>query len=100
MTLSANEPTMGMHFVNRRVPDHIRSDNGPEFTAKAPREWLGRIGVKTLFIEPGSPWETGYAPLRQLQQPSWQHRSIELRSGPYTGGRLSGSGTFTKECIE
>ena len=47
-------------FVNRGVPDHIRADNGPEFTAKAVREWLGRIGVKTLFIEPGSPWENGY----------------------------------------
>ena len=47
-------------FVNRTVPDYIRSDNGPEFTAQAVREWLGRIGVKTLFIEPGSPWENGY----------------------------------------
>ncbi len=44
----------------RGVPDHIRSDNGPEFTAKAVREWLRRVGVKTLFIEPGSPWENGY----------------------------------------
>jgi putative transposase len=41
-------------------PEHIRSDNGPELAAKAVRSWLGRIGVKTLFIEPGSPWENGY----------------------------------------
>ena len=47
-------------FVNRAVPDHIRSDNGPEFTSRAVREWLERIGVGTLFIEPGSPWENGY----------------------------------------
>ena len=47
-------------IVERGVPDHIRSDNGPEFTAKAVRKWLGRVGVKTLFIEPGSPWENGY----------------------------------------
>ena len=47
-------------FVLRGVPEHIRSDNGPEFTAKAVRKWLGRLGVKTLFIEPGSPWENGY----------------------------------------
>ena len=47
-------------FVDRGPPDHIRSDNGPEFTAKAVRAWLGRIGVGTLFIEPGSPWENGY----------------------------------------
>jgi putative transposase len=44
----------------REVPEHIRSDNGPEFTAKAVRRWLNRVGVKTLFIEPGSPWENGY----------------------------------------
>ena len=47
-------------MVTRGVPEHIRSDNGPEFTAKAVREWLGRVGVKTAYIEPGSPWENGY----------------------------------------
>ncbi|MCX7401506.1 MAG: integrase core domain-containing protein, partial [Planctomycetia bacterium] len=47
-------------FVCKGVPDHIRNDNGSEFTAKSVREWLGRVGVKTLFIEPGSPWENGY----------------------------------------
>ena len=47
-------------FLIYGVPDHIRSDNGPEFTAKLVREWLERIGSKTLFIEPGSPWENGY----------------------------------------
>ena len=47
-------------FVRRGVPGHIRSDNGPEFTAKVVCEWLGQVGVKTLFIEPGSPWENGY----------------------------------------
>jgi transposase InsO family protein len=41
-------------------PEHMRSDNGPEFVAKRVRSWLGRIGVKTLYIEPGSPWENGY----------------------------------------
>ena len=39
---------------------HIRSDNGPEFTARDVRKWLYKLGVKTLFIEPGSPWENGY----------------------------------------
>ena len=47
-------------FATRGVPDHIRSDNGPEFTAQIVRDWLERVGVKTLFIEPGSPWENGY----------------------------------------
>ena len=47
-------------FIFRGIPEHIRSDNGPEFTAKAVRNWLDRLGVKTLFIEPGSPWENGY----------------------------------------
>jgi transposase InsO family protein len=47
-------------FIFRGIPEHIRSDNGPEFTAKAVRRWLNRLGVKALFIEPGSPWENGY----------------------------------------
>jgi putative transposase len=47
-------------FIRRGVPDHIRSDNGAEFTAQAVRDWLAKVGVKTLFIERGSPWENGY----------------------------------------
>lgn len=47
-------------FISRGVPDHLRGDNGSEFTATAVREWLARVGVKTLYIEPGSPWENGY----------------------------------------
>ena len=47
-------------FVDRGPPDHIRSDNGSEFTAKAVRDWLARVGVTTLYIAPGSPWENGY----------------------------------------
>jgi putative transposase len=47
-------------FIFRGIPEHIRSDNGPEFTAKVVRKWLEQLGVKTLFIEPGSPWENGY----------------------------------------
>jgi len=47
-------------FVFRGIPRYIRSDNGPEFTAREIRKWLNRLGVKTLFIEPGSPWENGY----------------------------------------
>lgn len=47
-------------FIFRGIPEHIRSDNGPEFTARAVRKWLSRLRVKTLFIERGSPWENGY----------------------------------------
>jgi putative transposase len=47
-------------FIQRGVPAHIRSDNGSEFTAKVVRDWLQRVEVKTLYIEPGSPWENGY----------------------------------------
>ena len=47
-------------FVKHGPPDQIRSDNGAEFTAIAVREWLERVGVKTLFIAPGSPWDNGY----------------------------------------
>lgn len=47
-------------FARHGPPAHIRSDNGAEFTATAVCDWLGRIGVKTLYIEPRSPWENGY----------------------------------------
>ncbi len=47
-------------FTKHGPPGHIRSDNGSEFTATAVREWLPRVGVKTLYIEPGSPWKNGY----------------------------------------
>ena len=47
-------------FLERGTPDCIRSDNGPEFTAKAVCQWLSRLSVQTLFITPGSPWENGY----------------------------------------
>lgn len=47
-------------FKVEGVPEHIRSDNGPEFTSNAIREWLANLEVQTLYIEPGSPWENGY----------------------------------------
>ena len=52
--------TLARLFLERGTPDYIRSDNGPELTAKALRDWLKRLDIKTLFIEPGSPWENGY----------------------------------------
>ena len=45
-------------FAGHGPPEHIRSDNGPEFTAHLVRRWLARLGVQTLYIEPGSPWLT------------------------------------------
>jgi transposase InsO family protein len=47
-------------FLLRGIPGYIRSDNGPEFVSKELRRWLNALGVKTLYIEPGSPWENGY----------------------------------------
>jgi len=47
-------------MVSRGIPEHIRSDNGPEFTAKALRVWLATVDARRLYIEPGSPWEKGY----------------------------------------
>ena len=47
-------------FVGRGVPEYLRSDNGSEFTARVVRDWLKAVGVRTLYIEPGSPWENGY----------------------------------------
>lgn len=53
--------TLAELFALRGVPKHIRSDNGPEFVAQAIRTWLDRLGIETWYIEPGSPWENGYA---------------------------------------
>ena len=53
--------TLAEQFAMRGVPRCIRSDNGPEFIATSLRQWLSHVAVKTLFIEPGSPWENGYA---------------------------------------
>ena len=47
-------------FIRKGLPEHIRSDNGPKFTAKLIPFWLKRVGVQTQYIEPGSPWENGY----------------------------------------
>jgi len=47
-------------FILRGVPRHIRSDNGPEFVAKAVQEWIAAVGARTAYIAPGSPWENGY----------------------------------------
>lgn len=53
--------TLAELFAMRGVPRCIRSDNGPEFVAQAIRTWLRRVDVETLYVEPGSPWENGYA---------------------------------------
>jgi putative transposase len=47
-------------FILRGVPGHIRSDNGPEFIAKAVQKWIHAVGAKTAYIAPGSPWENGF----------------------------------------
>ena len=53
--------TLAELFAMRGVPGHIRSDNGPEFIAQAIQRWLAQVDVQTLYIEPGAPWENGYA---------------------------------------
>jgi hypothetical protein len=53
--------TLAELFAMRGVPKHIRSDNGPEFIAMAIRRWADQLGIETLYIEPGSPWQNGYA---------------------------------------
>jgi putative transposase len=52
--------TLADVMLVRGVPEHIRSDNGPEFIARKLQNWLARVGTKTLYIERGSPWENGY----------------------------------------
>ncbi len=52
--------TLAELMLERGVPAHTRSDNGPEFVAQAVRDWITAVGAKTAYIEPGSPWENGY----------------------------------------
>jgi transposase InsO family protein len=52
--------TLTDQFIKRGIPAYLRSDNGPEFTAATVRNWLDRLNVRTLYIEPGCPWENGY----------------------------------------
>jgi transposase InsO family protein len=52
--------TLADVLLFRGVPENIRSDNGPEFLAQELRQWLAKLGIGTLYIEPGSPWENGY----------------------------------------
>ena len=52
--------TLSEVMLWRGIPEHIRSDNGPEFVARKLRQWLGNLGTGRLYIEPGSPWENGY----------------------------------------
>ena len=52
--------TLADVMLVRGIPEHIRSDNGPEFIACELQNWLARVGTRTLYIERGSPWENGY----------------------------------------
>jgi putative transposase len=79
-------------FVAHGPPEHIRSDNGPEFLARNVREWLGRIGVKTLFIEPGSPWENGYV----LAEPSFAWTRASTPSSVTSCWQVSSSRRCTR----
>jgi transposase InsO family protein len=62
-------------FAERGPPEHLRSDNDPEFTAELVRGWLARIGVQSLFIQPDSPWENDYN----------ESVNDKLRSEPHNG---------------
>lgn len=61
ITARALLASLQQRFESSAVPDFICSDNGPEFTSAAVKEWLSISGVKALFIEPGSPWETAFS---------------------------------------
>lgn len=61
MTAEAVREILTGVVQQRGAPGHIRSDNGPEFIARAIRSWMGEASMETLYIEPGAPWENGYA---------------------------------------
>ena len=65
---AAHPPGFG-EFVARGTPGYVRSDNGPEFIATAVKGWIGGVGARTAFIEPGSPWENGHVESGPRQAP-------------------------------
>ena len=82
-------------FILRGVPEHIRSDNGPEFVAKAVQDWIAAVGAKAAYIAPGSPWENGYvesfnARLRdELLDGEIFYSLAEARSSSRVGGAIT-----------
>ena len=81
-------------MVVKGVPEHIRSDNGPEFVAKDLRKWLADTGAKSTYIEPGSPWENGYCESfnSKLRDEFLNRRDLLLvEGGADTGRTLAGS---------
>ena len=52
--------TLADAMLSKGIPEHVRCDNGPEMIAQALRTWLAKLGTKTLYIAPGSPWENGF----------------------------------------
>ena len=47
-------------MAKRGVPHRIRSDNGPEFIAREAQDWLREMGITTIYLDPGSPWQNGH----------------------------------------
>ena len=105
--------TLSELFLEHGIPEHIRSDNGPEFIALAVRSWLAELSVSTLFIEPGSPWENGYIESfngklfhtlkkAQILTQHWRKEYNHIRPHSSIGGRpqhrrrSSGPGSHSK----
>ncbi|MEW4526771.1 DDE-type integrase/transposase/recombinase [Maioricimonas sp. JC845] len=80
-------------FAMRGVPQAIRSDNGPEFVSHAIRDWLKRLGIQTLYIAPGSPWEA--RPGRRPAGRKKARAAVDVYCGKFSleaGGRVPDSG--------
>jgi transposase InsO family protein len=78
-------------FILQGVPAYIRSDNGPEFLAKAVQEWIAVVGAKTAYIERGSPWENGY--IESLKLACATAKSSTLSARPKSSSRAGGATT-------
>ena len=75
----------------RGIPEHIRSDNGPEFIARELRQWLGNLGTGTLYIEPGSPWENGYCESFNVGDSTALPGLLDQLDAPVTGFLADGA---------
>jgi len=96
MTAKAVSEVLAGVVRERGAPAHLRSDNGPEFIAQVLRAWVAQAGIETLYIEPGTPWENGYAlgeRVRGVVQQQGARGAVE-RGGVCqpAGGRGAGQG--------
>ena len=91
--------TLADVMLTKGIPEHIRSDNGAEMTSRIVRQWLAGLGSKTLYIEPGSPWENGYCESFNGKLRDEWGRSLILCGRPVQHQQTNLSPKTTANCV-